>query len=263
MERRPEIRSTRSRRLPPPEAWKDPSRWINVSTGLVKPGIEKIVLPTDDRTLLRPDQVVEIVNDQFFWPDYDWPYDAQDPETAPDDHHFYFTAASYHPRLHGDSLVPRRFRELPTHVGWMPRQFHNAIHDLTATPAVPEIDVMEDHYQAYLLAYQSFKRLIDAARKTSRVSAEIGQRHRAITRGHVIPSQGEDIVAEEFYRSFFARHFEEYSRTVEDWQSLPPSDRALLGLPELTRYKPHDVVRKLGGAASRRHLNFVTVLKAA
>lgn len=252
-----------SRRLPPPEAWKQPDRWINVSTGLVKPGISRLVLPTDDRGLLRPESIVDTVNERFFWSDYNWPFDPHDPETAPDDHHFYFTARSYHPSEHNGSEIPRRFRELPTHIGWMPRQFHNVIHDLTSTPEMPSLEVMEDYYQSYQLAYQAFRRLIEAARKTTQVSSEIGQRRRMIEMGKVIPSSSQDEVAQEFFQSFFARHFQAYSQTVERWHMLSPSDRALLELPEVSKFKPHDIVRKLGKVASRQHINFVSVLRAA
>lgn len=252
-----------SRRLPPPEAWKHPNLWLDFSTGLVKPDIQRLVLPTDDRQLLRPDEVVELVNDTYFWPDYDWPYDPQDPETAPDDHHFYFTAQSYHPDEHAGNDTPKRFRELPTHIGRMPRQFHNAIHDLTQTPAVPQIETMEHYHDSYKLAHQAFKRLIETARKATEAQTRFGIRRRSLQMGLVDPSSPHDEVGQEILRSFFAKHFAAYSESFEIWRALPAPEKSLLEIPDVNVYKPHLIVRRLGKVASRQHINFVPVIRAA
>jgi len=252
-----------SRRLPPPEAWRRPGQWLDLSTGLVKSDAPRLVLPTDDRGLVRPDEVVELVNDAFFFSDYDWPFTPGDQETAPDDHHFYYTARSYGPELHGGNTTPQRFRELPTHIGWMPRQFHNAIHDLTVKPKMPSMEVMEGYCDSYQLANAAFRRLIDAARRTTRASTEIGKRRRSIEMGQIIPSSPQDEVAQEFLQSFFAKHFEAYSQSVDVWRTLPLEDRATLEVPEMNHYKPHLVVKRLGRIATRPHINFVPVLRAA
>lgn len=253
----------RSRRLPPPEAWKHPSQWIDLSTGLAQPDIPRLVLPTDDRGLIKPDEVVHLVNDFFFWPDYDWPFDPRDPETAPDDHHFYFTARSYQPERNGGSEIPHRFRELPTHIGRMPRQFHNVLHDFTIAPEKPAIDTMQGYCDSYSLAERAFKKLIKAAKNAADAQTKFGMRRRSLESGYIEPSSAQDAVAQEFLRSFFTKHFEAYSESVEQWRSLAPSDRALLELPEVQRYKPQYVVRRLGGAATRRYINYVPVLGAA
>jgi hypothetical protein len=78
-----------SRRLPPPDAWKRPDKWLDLSTGLVRRDAPRLVLPSDDRGMLRPDEVVEVINEMYFWGDYDWPYEPSDAETKPDAHHFY------------------------------------------------------------------------------------------------------------------------------------------------------------------------------
>lgn len=255
--------NARSRRLPPLEAWKKPDKWIDFSTGLPKQSISKFVLPTDDRGFLNPDEVVEYVEDKFFWKDYDWPYSHEDPETAPDDHHFYHTEAEYSPLQNNGNLVPSRFRELPTVVGRMPRQFHNVIHDFTTKPEMPEMDAMQDYYRSYLLAYRAFKNLIESAKNTSQASHMFTQRQRDVNDGKVMPSDPDDAVAKEIMRDFFIKHFDAYSRSVDHLMLLP--ERSLI-VPDSTgirQNKPHIIVKKMGKYMVRNSINYTAILRAA
>lgn len=255
--------AAQSRRLPPLEAWKRPDLWIDVSTGLKKPDVPKLVLPTDDRGLLHPEEIVDMALDLFFWPDYEWPFNPRDPETAPDDHHFYHPARAYRPENHDSNEIPKRFRELPIHIGTIPRQMHNVLHDYFEQPTMPSMEVMDDRYQTYILVRQIFKRLIETAKKTTDAQALFDMRRRSIELGGIDPARPFDDVGEEFLRSFFAKHFAAYSEMVEAWQALPESEKSLLSVPEVKKYRPHLVVRSLGRVANRRNINFVPLLNAS
>ncbi len=254
---------TRSRRLPPLEAWKKPDKWLNLSTGLVKPDVSRLVLETDERGFLNPDQVVEHIEDTFFWKDYDWPYIYNDAETAPDDHHFYYTEAKYSLQQNHYNPVPSRFRELPTVIGRMPRQFHNAIHDLTVEPSMPDMEAMKDYYRSYMLAHRAFKNLIESAKSTSQASHRFTQRQLAVRNGKVQPSDPEDIVAKEMMIDFFAKHFDAYSRSVNHLLQLPERSLIVPDQEELHQQKPHIVIKKIGKYILQNSINYTPLLRAA
>ena len=263
MSERTSYENVRSRRLPPLEAWKKPDKWLDISTGLPKPFISKLVLETDERGFLNPDQVVEHVEDVFFWKDYDWPYSQNDPETAPDDHHFYHTEAEYSPAQNDGNVIPSRFRELPTVVGRMPRQFHNAIHDFTTKPEMPELDAMGDYYKSYLLAHRAFKNLIASAKNTSQASHMFTQRQKALEDGRVLPSDPDDIVVKEMMKDFFSKHFAAYSRSVDHLMLLPERSLIVPDIEEIHQHKPHIVIKKVGKYMLRNSINYTPILRAA
>jgi len=254
---------TRSRRLPPVEAWKQPDRWMDLSTGLAKPYRSKFVLPTDDRGFLNPDQVIESVEDTFFWKDYDWPFSHGDAETAPDDHHFYHTEADYSPLQNDGNHTPSRFRELPTVIGRMPRQFHNVIHDFTSKPEMPDLDAMDEYNRSYLLAHRAFKNLIASAKNTTQASHMFTQRQRAVRDGKILPADPEDIVAKEMMKDFFTKHFNAYSRSVSHLMLLPERSLIVPDSEEIHQHKPHIVVKKVGKYMLRSSINYTSVLRAA
>lgn len=71
-------------------------------------------------------------------PDYRW--------EAPffDEHHLSWYAALYEGPRHSNPELAHQFRELPTNKLWVPRQFHNFIHTITAPPPVPKPEVMRE-----------------------------------------------------------------------------------------------------------------------
>lgn len=253
----------RSRRLPPLEAWKQPDKWIDIRTGLVKSDAPKLVLDTDDRGFLRPDEVVNTVNDVFFWKDYDWPYELGDPETQPDDHHFYYDAAEYAPSAHGGYAIPARFRELPTQIGRMPRQFHNTIHDLTVKPNMPDMEHMEQYYRSYLIAQQAFKRLYVTAKLTANASQIFPVRRKTVALSNLLTKHQDDEIGEAYMRELFDRHFRSYSRAIEQVQSVPNPDLIFPDVEALQKVRLQRVVKKLGHIIMREHINFVPILRAA
>lgn len=263
MSERSSLENVRSRHLPPLEAWKQPEKWVDISTGLPRPDISRLVLPTDDRGFINPSQVVEMVEDTLFWKDYNWPYEQGEQETASDDHHFYYTAAEYSPLNNSGSDIPSMFRTLPTVIGRMPRQFHNTIHDFTEKPAMPDIDAMAEYYQSYLLAYRAFQGVMQSAKNTTQASRMFATRQKAVQDGLVHPSDPEDIVAKEMMRDFFSRHFEAYSQLVNRLMELPGRPLVIPDTEKLSQYKPHVAVKKMSRFVLKGRVNYTPYLRAA
>jgi hypothetical protein len=263
MSERGSVENMRSRRLPPLEAWKRPDKWIDINTGLAKPYAPKFVLETDSRGFVSTDDVVDYVDSMLFWKDYDWPYSPLDSESAPDDHHFYHTEADYSPTNNSGSIVPSRFRELPTVIGRMPRQFHNAIHDFTVKPEMPDLEAMEEYYKSYLLAHQAFKNMIVTARNTSQASHKFTQRQKAVIDGKTIPLDPDDLVAKDMLKDFFSKHFEAYSRSVSRLMLLPERTLIIPDIDNLHQQKPHIMIKKMGKYMLRDSINYIPILRAA
>lgn len=254
----PELQS--SRRLPPAEAWKEPKKWIDIESGRALPDIEKLKLPVDDRRFVMTDKAVSFVLDSLFWPDYEWAYDKNDPQTRPDDHHFYFDEAEYAPSRNGGSFTPIKFRELPTVIGRMPRQLHNTFHDLTLKPQMPEIDDMANYVDSYELAYRAFKKLFETAKDTVIAQQLFQKRRRSIALGGVVPHDQNDSVAEAFMRSFFEEHFAAYSRAADVLSEIDNKDIVYPGELNINRLRPSVAVRKFGEVVTRRCVNYMPLI---
>lgn len=243
----------RSPHLPPPEAWKNPGRHMYVRTGQVKHNVNKLVLPTDDRGFIRPHEVVDIVIDRFFWKDYDWPYDPTDIQTRPDDHHFYYDRAWYSPSMHDGDETARDFRELGTNIGRMPRQLHNAIHELTAQPPVPDRDAMYDYIQSYERASSVFEKMTKTAKqaiKQSTLSVDNG-----LSRLNPLD--------EAFIQSFFTEHFPNYSIAVDLLKSPSPDELLEIEVQQINTKKTRRLLRKIGSMPTQKYLNFTPLLQTA
>jgi hypothetical protein len=66
-----------------------------------------------------------------------------------DEHHLHWKGYYYNPGLHGDSTIPKQFRDLNIHKLWIPREFHDFIHAVTIPPDVPHMDVMAESVEQY------------------------------------------------------------------------------------------------------------------
>lgn len=253
-------REAYSRRLPPPDAWKDYDKWVDPETGLARKDVAKITLETDDRGFLFPEPATLQVIDQLFWEDYDWPFDPRDPQTAPDDHHFHFEARDYAASMHGSSPIPRRFRELPTLIGREPRQLHNAMHDFTNKPDMPEFDAMKEYIEAYKLAVRAFQRLSKRADKTIRTRQLFNERRRSVAEGRVSPADPADTIGMDFLRSTFERVFGDYSKAIEDYEILRQCVDMPEIIPDISTKKPDRVVRLLGRNV-KKHVNLVPLVR--
>lgn len=263
MEARANTPSQYSRRLPPPEAWKNPAKWLDLKTGLPRSDTSKLVLPTDHYGFVKPDEATEYLLDYFFWSDYEWTYSSQDPETALDKHHFQYVAAAYSPNNFGGNSIPSRVREIAPHVGLIPRQLHCTFHDFSAEPEIPELDAMRARYQAFLLANQAFSRLITTAKGVKGASNMFSRRAESIRSGAVNPRDPNDAVAQEMMIDFYKRHFKEYGLAVENFLNLE-GHADLPKVEDKTLFaKPHLVVKRLGGLANRNHVNLASLVKAA
>lgn len=239
-----------SRRLPPPEAWKHPDRWLDPHTHKARRDAPKLYLYTDDRGFLLPDAAIRQVIDAFFWDDYDWPFEPNDSETRPDDHHMHYERRLYLPDMHGGDTTALEFRESAAEIARIPRQIHNALHDHTLMPSIPELDAMREFVDSYYLAKQVFKKLYLEAS----LALETSRRFNL-----------DEQIDEDILRSQFARHFESYSKAVDEFSKLPPTAKMNLDarLVDAPLDKPNFVVRKLGTIASRGSIDLVPLLKHA
>lgn len=84
------------------------------------------------------ENVSALVSDNYHW-------------RAPffDEHHLHWKGYYYNPGLHGDSTIPKQFRDLNIHKLWIPREFHDFIHAVTLPPDVPHFDVMAESVEEY------------------------------------------------------------------------------------------------------------------
>ncbi len=244
--------------LPPPDAWKDPGKWLDKSR------LEKFHPPTDDRGFVLPDATVEMVLD-LFRDDYEWVYDPDDPRTKPDEHHFHSLAEAYRPEHHGGSQVPSEFRDLPSNKGWMPRQFHNALHHATYDPEVPRsMDDMARYILSHRLGSQALSRLLVSAKRTMKIQGDFRVRRQDVSLNpQRLSGREADEVGLAILASRFDKHFRVYKELLELVQTLPIDDRVFAQFDWLdTRLKPHRVVKLLGGKATREHINYVPIIGA-
>jgi hypothetical protein len=212
--------------------------------------------------MLRPDEVVEIINDMFFWGDYDWPYEPGDVETKPDAHHFYHYKRWYSALQNDGSDVPADFRELPTSIGIMPRQFHNALHDLTLPPEKPDFEVMENHLVSFKLAHAVFKRLFETTKNLNVNSGALSPYPLGMLYEHEF-STDIDPVDEAFMYSFFEKHFKMYSLAVELFQTAQTADGLYWDMKASERQRVATFIHGIGGLATKKYFDFTALLQAA
>lgn len=260
MERETNAGTMLSRRLPPPEAWRRPDDWIDTNTGYVKPGVKKMRLPLDDRLFVKTDEAVEMVKG-LFWEDYEWQVNPRDPELMPDDHHFQHARRLYLPDNHDGSVIPLRFRELPTRIGRMPRQVHNAFHDLTEQPPIPEIDAMAEYVDSYHLVRSAFSKLFKAAHQTVEAQKLFPARRQDIMRNpDRLADRSHDDIGEAFLASHFARHHKEYKLALEDFSNIKHLDFVPESVRAIERSTPNQVAKALGKVVSRTCVDYVPVI---
>lgn len=226
--------------LPPRDAWKvNPDR------------LRKFYAPTDDRGFVLPDATVEKVR-ELFEDDYEWPIDSRYEETRPNVHHFHWTERQYSPQIYGGLLIPRRFRELPSVKGILPRQFHNVIHAVTLPPDVPLYLDMAQHVEAYTLARQTFQ----SATRTVAAHARFGVLEEALT-------ESEDVIANEMLISAFDRQFRDYKADIERFVGAAGLESLRLNDPKFAKRKPHEVKRLLGRVVRMNETNYVPLFRMA
>lgn len=252
-----------SRRLPPPDAWRQPDTYLNLETGLRREDSPRFEVILDDRDFVKPDETVAMLADELFWPDYEWTYDNRDPELQLDKHHFHHRARNYDADQFDGSEIPYRFRNIPTLIGLMPRQMHNVIHDFTREPKVPEFEQMAHYVESYGIAHRAFSRLIESAANVTTASRLFAIRQESLLAHAVEPSYPDDRIAREMMINFFDKHFKEYGRAIGDVLLLDGTDFAMNEREKALLAKPHLVARRVGHIATRNCINLLPQLQAA
>lgn len=108
--------------------------------------------PKDDRGVVKIVETVKLAM-SLADPDYVWPRE----EPKPDEHHFVWERDWYHPRHFSGNRIPRDYRNIPFHMGYLPRQLHDFIHATIAPPPVPDFEVMRYRTESYRVALELFK----------------------------------------------------------------------------------------------------------
>lgn len=255
MEGKQSFNMERSPAYPPPHAWKEPEQWIDLKTGYAKRGVERLPTPVDDRDFVKIDELVSSVRKELFVDDYEWPFSPDDVKTRPDNHHFYHDAARYRVANFDGDEAPSTFRSLPVHIGHMPRQFHNVIHRFVEIPPVPNLDHMREFVVSYNLAFAAFRQLYLSAEEAVRLHHQQNNRRYSVPRKRIKPKTIDDRIADDFMQSSFRRHFDEYSRAVEQFQATDNKELVYNRYEALRLDKPSSVVKTLGRIVARKSIN--------
>jgi hypothetical protein len=253
-----------SRRLPPPEAWRQPDKWLDLSTGLMRPSKKYQTHPTDSKGLVDiPDVIAELK--EMFWSDYEWKIDQNDQQLKPDNHHTYFTKADYQPVNNDDSLIPYLFREQQSNLARIPRQIHNAWHDRFDKPQKPSQKVMFDYIEDHVVAREALLNLVRAAQHTTELYGTFPLRRGDIARHpERINYREHDTIAEEYLRTKFSARFSYYRSALDEFIAIPQRETAYPDLVEIDS-RPKVVATRLGAFVTRRATNYLPhfSLKAA
>lgn len=241
---------------PPPEAWKEPEKWLDLKTGLAKPGIDLLPVPVDERNLIDANRLVQFTLDELFVDGYEWPFEPSDVRTRPDDHHLYHAAARYHPDKFDGREEPLQFRNLPIHIIRSPRQNHNVWHKFFEEPPMPEFEVMHDRLVSYELAHAAFRNLYISAAIALRMYALTKLSKNNVKNLVALPRAIDDMISEDFIKSNFGAHFDAYSRAIEEFESTENKDIVYKGHENINPRRPRHVVKALGRIMTREALVF-------
>jgi hypothetical protein len=246
-----------SRRLPPIDAWIEPDKWLNLSTGLLKKEARnRLAYPTDERGLAQPDIALSEYH-SLLWDDYAPVIDQTDPELKSDNHHLYYPRAYYRPENNNDSLIPYFFREQSSHLIEIHRPDHNALHDLFQTPPMPSQRVMAEELEESCQFRHTIKLAIYVARHTIELQPQFDARRNDVSLNPArIGDRDHDEVGEEFLRrKFDARH----SRLKDLMSQLEEMPHFNLYFPDsgALKKRPAVIAAKLGEAVARRSISFV------
>lgn len=191
--------------LPPREYWVG-----------IEPG-EKLEIPYD--SVGRVD-IVGLVNTikQHISPEYEWRF-------FPDRHHVPHFEHMYPNEPHlGMHRNLRTFRELPVMSLWVPRDFHELIHEWTEPPKIPEEEVRVWTVESWFVARSLFKH----AQKYEEWWRRRENRYDLLIEKPETREKhnGDDTINQEFLETTLQRHFTEYSRRLHELQeSMPPEMR--------------------------------------
>lgn len=253
-----------SRRLPPTEAWREPDKWLDLSTGLLRKDKRQQTHPVDSQGLVVIQDVIDELKD-LFWPDFELDYDPSHPELKSDNHHVYFTKADYRPVNNDDSLIPYFFREQPSNLAHIHRQIHNTWHDRFDKPAKPPQKLMLEEMEQRTVARDALINLVRAAKHTTELYGAFPMRRQDVARHpERISYREHDTIAEEYLRNKFSARYSYYRAALDEFMDTPM--RSIV-YPELNEIddKPKVVAAKLGVLVTRHSINYLQhfALKAA
>jgi hypothetical protein len=245
-----------SRRLPPLEAWRQPDKWLDLSTGRLRRDKRNQPHPVDSRGLVNIQDVIDELKD-LFWSDFALDYDPSHPELKSDNHHIYFTKSDYRPINNDDSLIPYFFREEPSNLAHIHRQVHNAWHDLFDKPAKPPQRLMKEEIEQRGVARDALINLVRAAKHTTEFYSAFPMRRDDIARHpERISYRENDTIAEEYLRNKFKARYSYYRSALEEFRDTPQRSVVYPDLMEIGD-KPKVVAAKLGALATRHSINFL------
>ena len=246
-----------SRRLPPIEAWRQPDKWLDLSTGLAKKEIRnRLPYPADARGLAQPDVALAQFK-SLLWDDYVPLIDQSDPELKTDNHHIYYPRASYRPQNNSDSLIPYFFREQSSNLIEIHRPIHNGQHDLFRYPDMPSQRVMAEELEESRNSRQTMLLAMHVARHTIEFQQLFTARRNdiALNPGR-IGNQEYDEIGEEFLRRKFDAHHSHLKDLLGQLEDMPYFN---LFFPDASvlRKRPAVVAAKLGEVVARRSVYYV------
>lgn len=248
-----------SRRLPPPEAWRQPDKWLDLSTGLMRKDKRNQPHPVNSQGLVVIPDVLEELK-ELFWSDYELTLDPSDPELKSDNHHIYYTKADYYPINNDDSLIPYFFREEPSNLAHIQRQIHNTWHDRYDKPAKPPQKLMHTELEQRAVARNALINVVRAAKHTTELYRTFPMRREDVARHPERNNYREhDTIAEEYLRSKFSARFSYYRSALDEFLDTPQRSIVYPDLVEIDD-KPKVVAAKLGALATRRAVDFLPLL---
>lgn len=171
------------------------------------------------------------------------------PKEHCDEHHFVWERAWYMPLNFGGDSTPSKYREIPFHKGYLPRQLHNFIHVAVAPPPIPDMEVMRSRVEAYELA----KKLFGAARSAVQFERGVMQSPAGRNRSSRLRNIDTEVM-EEILLSMHDRFQDELSRA--------PEATEFVDIRLLRGRSIEEAARHLGRAAARSSMNLLPIVFA-
>lgn len=214
--------------LPPRDAW------------LIDPYRDKLDTPVDDRGLVIVDQLIQEVKATL---DSSYEYGEKLNE-----HHFYWYKRWYDSDNYALHTAQHDFRNLGVHKGYLPKSFHNWLHEVTIPPPRPEPEVMAHRVESWRLAQSLFDR------SRNIVAQEYRRRIGTGVEVDFTTWEGE-MIDWEYMQENYKEQFDRLEPRIRDL-ALPD------GFPELATTDPGEMYHHLGLIATNRTQNLQPLLAA-
>jgi hypothetical protein len=175
--------------------------------------------PITDEGLVDHEALINLMRDQVD-SDYHW--------AAPfhDEHHLNWYASLYEAPSHSNPQLAHEFRELPVNKLWVPRQFHNFIHTVTAPSPVPSNEVMHQQIKDFRrrsFIYRTATRAIEIQEKIERSEIKVGPNGEMMwidSKTH--RTYHDPDILEERRENFVRQILKQYRRGLIDLSELAP-----------------------------------------